>query len=340
MSRKITRDTTRYSPYILPEYSKVEKGTQEYKLKSFSFEEEVAIQENFDAEIDIEPETILPVGDIVTDDLYLPPSKLVKAKNGAVGDKISLFEGNVDSSGFVESPHFADANQAETNYPKKVISQNSNDFSESGAGVNQDGEPLSSVEKSKISELESIINIKNLELEQLKEDMAIQMQKAVEEAKIDTRKIVEEEITAIYSADKNDYLEKIDKFNQDSLAEIKKIEDIINGVDDQMADIVVGFVRSIIGEERKINDEFIIKLIQDNMKNLIELKDISFAVNPEDLDIVKSKFPDYIVSTDTEIDKGSVRVHTRVGDIELNSDKMIEDLKRQINEEFRSIKNS
>ncbi|MBQ3033171.1 MAG: hypothetical protein IJD28_02225, partial [Deferribacterales bacterium] len=65
-----------------------------------------------------------------------------------------------------------------------------------------------------------------------------------------------------------------------------------------------------------------------------------FSVNPSDVEVVKQALPNYVVSSDTSIDKGCVKVHSRIGEVSLDSDTMIADLERQINEEFGSSQNS
>ncbi len=333
MSNKIINDSNKeFKPYKLPVYSSSVLGTSEYELRSFSFEEDVSVQENFNYDTDKEPDAVFTVEDEVTDDMYLPPSRIAKAADGPIGEKIVLIDSNVaNKDSFVESEFFSDSNEDEPDFPKKVVTGNLKEESSQQA-VSSDED------KSKIEELERLIKSKEEEVEKVRLEFSEQMAKAVADAKEETRTIVEKEVSSQYEANKEDYMAQINTFNSESLDELKSISSSVSGVDDKVADIVVGFVSSIIGAERKINDEFAVNLIKLNLSRLVNLQDVSFSVNPDDLESVKEAFPDYVVSTDTSISKGAVKVNTRVGDVDLNTDKMIEDLKKQIDEECISDK--
>ena len=336
MSTKIINDSNKeFKPYKLPVYSSSVLGTAEYEMRSFSFDEDVSVQENFDYDTDKEPDAIFTVEDEVTDDMYLPPSRIAKAADGPIGEKLvltdsSTVKGAASSGAFVESEFFSDSDEEEPEFPKKVVS--------SQADEKAPPVPTSDEDKAKIEELEKLVKSKEEEVEKVRLELNEKMEKAVADAKDETRTIVEKEVSSQYEANKEDYMAQINTFNSESLDELKNISSSVSGVDDKVADIVVGFVSSIIGAERKINDEFAVNLIKLNLSRLVNLQDVSFSVNPDDLESVKAAFPDYVVSTDTSISKGAVKVNTRVGDVDLNTDKMIEDLKKQIDEECISDK--
>lgn len=337
MSSKIINDSKKeFKPYKLPVYLSSVKGTSEYELRSFSFEEDVAVQENFDYDTDKEPDAIFTIEDEITDDMYLPPSRIAKAADGPIGEKLVLVDpssdsNSVNSDSFVESEFFSDLNEDEPEFPNKVVTSSKNDDKTPQS-------PTSDEDKAKIEELKNLVKSKEEEVERVKLDLNEKMEKAVADAKEETRTIVEKEISSQYEASKEDYMTQITTFNSESLDELKRISASVSSVDEKVADIVVGFVSSIIGAERKINDEFAVNLIKLNLSRLVNLQDVSFSVNPDDLESVKAAFPDYVVSTDTSISKGAVKVNTRVGDVDLNTDKMIEDLKKQIDEECISDK--
>ncbi len=337
MSVKIINDSNKeFKPYKLPVYSSSVMGTSEYELRSFSFDEDVAVQENFDYDTDKEPDAIFTIEDEVTDDMYLPPSRIAKAADGPVGEKLILTDsstvtGASSSDSFVESEFFSDSDEEEPDFPNKVVTSSQADDKTQQA-------PTSDEDKAKIEELEKLVKSKEEEVEKVRLELNEKMEKAVADAKDETRTIVEKEVSSQYEANKEDYMAQINTFNSESLDELKNISASVVGVDEKVADIVVGFVSSIIGAERKINDEFAVNLIKLNLSRLVNLQDISFSVNPDDLESVKEAFPDYVVSTDTSISKGAVKVNTRVGDVDLNTDKMIEDLKKQIDEECISDK--
>ncbi len=334
MSTKIINDSNKeFKTYKLPVYSSSVLGTSEYELRSFSFDEDVAVQENFDYDIDKEPDAVFSIEDEVTDDMYLPPSRIAKAADGPVGEKLVLVDSSssvssANSDSFVESEFFSDSNEEEPVFPKKVVTSSQGD----------EKLPTSEEDRARIEELEKLVKSKEEEVDKVRLELNEKMEKAVASAKDETRTIVEKEVSSQYEANKEDYLAQINTFNSESLDELKSITASVSSVDDKVADIVVGFVSSIIGAERKINDQFAVNLIKLNLSRLVNLQEISFSVNPDDLESVKEAFPDYVVSTDTSISKGAVKVNTRVGDVDLNTDKMIEDLKKQIDEECISDK--
>ena len=124
---------------------------------------------------------------------------------------------------------------------------------------------------------------------------------------------------------------------------MKKIDELkaaIDAIDEQIPATVVGFVKTLIGEERKINDNFAANIIKQNLSRLHEFRDIRFKVNPEDLDVTKAALPDYEISSDISIPKGAVIVDSKSGEIALNVDTMIKDLEQEINAQLAAAQDS
>ena len=99
-------------------------------------------------------------------------------------------------------------------------------------------------------------------------------------------------------------------------------------------------MKTLIGEERKINDNFALNLIKQNLSRLHEFRDIKFKVNPEDLEVTSAGLKDYEVTGDISIPKGAVLVESKSGDITLSVDTMIKDLENEINAQLESAKSS
>ena len=111
-------------------------------------------------------------------------------------------------------------------------------------------------------------------------------------------------------------------------------------MDEQVPATVIGFVKTLIGEERKINDSFALNIIKQNLSRLHEFRDIKFKVNPEDVEITQAGLPDYEVSGDVSVPKGAVIVDSKSGEIALNVDTMINDLEKEINAQLTAAAGS
>lgn len=357
MSSKIIRGakTSRETPFVMRRFSDVERGEKDYIIRSFADDEEFSVQDAYSAANLEEPATITNKEDEITDRDYLPPSKLAKAENGIVGETVEMLKAFPGSDGFVESDMFCDVEEHQENYPTKVVRSKSGeeDAALSYGEAQALKEKIDALEK-RVKELEAekedaarvlaekdaALEAKNKEIE----DAASQLPAKLEEARAagseEGYKRGEAEFSKKYEADRNDYLAKLDAFNKEAAAKLDEVSSTIKAIDEQISDTVLGFVKSIVGAERKLNDKFVVNLIKNNLKRLNELKDVRFTVNPVDLDTVKKELPDYVVSSDTSVEKGCVRVHSRVGEVSLDAGIMIADLERQINEELGASENS
>lgn len=204
----------------------------------------------------------------------------------------------------------------------------------------QDMEALKLTVERALMERDKQLEAKEAELVNLQNSMPAEIEKAKEEGRKAGYEEAKVEFAKTYEAEKADYLSKLDNFIQEALKKLDDINNAINAVDEQIPETVIGFVKSIIGVERKINDKFALQLIKENLSKLSEYRDISFSVNPEDLEVVSKGLPDYKVNSDISVPKGAVLVHSKSGEITLNSDKMIEELEKEINAQLRVIEKS
>ena len=178
--------------------------------------------------------------------------------------------------------------------------------------------------------LKSEIAALKAKLEEESEALPAHLEKARQEAydkgKADAEKS--------YKGQQADYAAGLAKFYSAALSELNKLNEAINEIDTELPCIVLDYVKEIIGTERRLNDTLILNIVSTALSRLNELKDISFTVNPEDAFIMETQFRTYPVDSDPTLEKGAVRIKTRVGEIDLTTDSLLKDLKKQINEKF------
>lgn len=142
-----------------------------------------------------------------------------------------------------------------------------------------------------------------------------------------------------YNAQQSDYLDKMEASWKAAIAEVDKLNNAIDTIDEELPQIVVGYVRQLIGAERKINDELVVNVVQAALAQLKDVQQIVFTVNPEDAAVLSEKYPQYGVSIDPSIPKGSVKLKTKVGEIKLSVDSWMDSLEQQINEQITTAQN-
>ena len=406
-SRVIKEDRTD-GVFKMREFATVERGEKDYNLRSFADDEELSVQDMFSDTGEEEPETIEEYEDEVTEKDYWPPSRLAKAEDGVVGEKVDLPEGKL-GQGFVESPMFSDGfdegpksptiirhrdtERAEDDLPLEDIPvmQVSNDadgfsspeaphihatenpegaeefipnpymspliteseleelknelaeYKEKIDGYKAHAEEMEAlkltVEKA-LMERDKQLETAQTELRTLKETLPEQFEAAKEEGRQAGFEEAKVQFEKQYEADKEDYLNKLNEFYSDALKKIDDVKAAIDAIDEQIPATVVGYVKTLIGEERKINDNFASNIIRQNLSRLHEFRDIKFKVNPEDLEITKKAMPDYEVTSDISIPKGAVIVDSKSGEIALNVDTMIKDLEQEINAQLAAAQDS
>lgn len=403
MSSKVIKEDRSEGVFKMREFATVERGEKDYNLRSFADDEELSVQDMFSDTGEEEPETIEEYEDEVTDKDYWPPSRLAKAEDGIVGEKVDLPAGKL-GQGFVEAPMFSDGLDDEPKSPTVVRSRN-NDRVEDDLPIedipvmqtvsdnpaaqakqhessvisneefipNPEMSPLISESelealknelasykeqidgyKAHAEEMEALkltvekalmerdkqLDAANTELETLKTTLPEQLAASKEEGRQAGYEQAKTEFEKHYEAEKADYIAKLDVFYKDALAKLDKVKSSIDAVDEQVPATIIGFVKTLIGEERKINDSFALNIIKQNLSRLHEFRDIKFKVNPEDVEITQAGLPDYEVSGDVSVPKGAVIVDSKSGEIALNVDTMINDLEKEINAQLTAAAGS
>lgn len=403
MSSKVIKEDRSEGVFKMREFATVERGEKDYNLRSFADDEELSVQDMFSDTGEEEPETIEEYEDEVTDKDYWPPSRLAKAEDGIVGEKVDLPAGKL-GQGFVEAPMFSDGLDDEPKSPTVVRSRN-NDRVEDDLPIedipvmqtvsdnpaaqakqhessvisneefipNPEMSPLISESelealknelasykeqidgyKAHAEEMEALkltvekalmerdkqLDAANTELETLKTTLPEQLAASKEEGRQAGYEQAKTEFEKHYEAEKADYIAKLDVFYKDALAKLDEVKSSIDAVDEQVPATVIGFVKTLIGEERKINDSFALNIIKQNLSRLHEFRDIKFKVNPEDVEITQAGLPEYEVSGDVSVPKGAVIVDSKSGEIALNVDTMINDLEKEINAQLTAAAGS
>ena len=403
MSSKVIKEDRSEGVFKMREFATVERGEKDYNLRSFADDEELSVQDMFSDTGEEEPETIEEYEDEVTDKDYWPPSRLAKAEDGIVGEKVDLPAGKL-GQGFVEAPMFSDSVDDEPKSPTVIRSRNNErveddlpledipvmhtvsdnhapqaEHHESSIISNEEFIPNPEISpliseseleelknelasykeqidgyKAHAEEMEALkltvekalmerdkqLDTANTELETLKSTMPEQLAASKEEGRQEGYEQAKVEFEKHYEAEKADYMAKLDAFYKDALAKLEEVKSSINAIDDQIPATVIGFVKTLIGEERKINDSFALNIIKQNLSRLHEFRDIKFKVNPEDVETTQAGLPDYEVTGDVSVPKGAVIVDSKSGEIALNVDTMINDLEKEINAQLTAAAGS
>lgn len=415
MSSKVIKEDRSEGVFKMREFATVERGEKDYNLRSFADDEELSVQDMFSDTGEDEPETIEEYEDEVTDKDYWPPSRLAKAEDGIVGEKVDMPAGKI-GQGFVEAPMFSDSEVSEPKSPTVIRSRNNDRIEDDlpledipvmhvqsdtehyraeeleeehikdlqTEGIhhkahndefipNPEMSPLISESelddlknelqtykeqiegyKSHAEEMEGLkltvekalmerdkqLDAANTELETLKTTLPDQLTQSKEEGRQEGYEQARTEFEKHYEAEKADYMAKLEGFYKDALKKIDEVKAAIDAMDEQIPATVIGFVKTLIGEERKINDKFALNIIKQNLSRLHEFRDIKFKVNPEDVEVTKEGLPDYEVTGDVSIPKGAVIVDSKSGEIALNVDTMINDLETEINAQLTAADNS
>lgn len=403
MSSKVIKEDRSEGVFKMRDFATVERGERDYNLRSFADDEELSVQDMFSDTGEDEPDTIEEYEDEITEKDYWPPSRLAKAEDGIVGEKVDLPAGKL-GQGFVEAPMFSDGfdnepksqavvhsrntEREEDDLPaediplmQKVSDDNMPHIENSGSSIvlndefipNPEMSPLISESelaalkneltsykeqiesyKAHAEEMEALkltvekalmerdkqLDTANAELETLKNTMPEQLAAAKEEGRQEGFEQARVEFEKQYEAEKSDYMAKLDVFYQDALSKIEEVKSAVDAIDEQIPATVIGFVKTLIGQERKINDSFALNIIKQNLSRLHEFRDIKFKVNPEDVEITKAGLPDYEVIGDVSVAKGAVIVDSKSGEIALNVDTMINDLEKEINAQLTAAKSS
>lgn len=141
-----------------------------------------------------------------------------------------------------------------------------------------------------------------------------------------------------YEAEKNDYINGLNKTYKDVLASVDEYKKAVNQLDEALPDILVNMVTDIVGEERKINNDVVASIAKKSLSHLRELEKVVFLVHPDDVDSMKASFPDYETQADKNVIKGSLKVSTNIGEMNFSIERMLSEFVERIHEEFSPVK--
>lgn len=157
-------------------------------------------------------------------------------------------------------------------------------------------------------------------------------QKGFDEAKLQFEKA--------YMAEKQDYLGQLENRMKAAVNELTELRKSVESIDKDLPSIVLGFVKEIIGTERKLNDELVVSVIRNGLEKLKDMEDISFIVNPEDEHTVKTHVSGYALEVDPSIEVGGFTVKTRIGEVDFKIETLLENLEKSINEKLTTSEDS
>lgn len=143
-----------------------------------------------------------------------------------------------------------------------------------------------------------------------------------------------------YEAQKEDYLKVMKSGVEETVKQIQPLKKSIEELDEQLPDLVLGFVKEIVGFEALVNDKIVVSSVKNVIEKIRQYSDIAFIVNPEDLSIVKDMNTGYDVLSNSSVHKGDLKVKTNIGFIDFSLKTLFAQLKERLDEEFKSSKQS
>ncbi len=150
----------------------------------------------------------------------------------------------------------------------------------------------------------------------------------------------EQKARKAYEAQQADYLAKLQATYNDVVKQVNVYKDAVGQLDAQLPDIVSSMVSDIIGTERKINENIIVSVTKKSFEALKEMEKVVFMVNPDDVAVMNTVFPDYETLPDRNVVKGSLKVQTNVGELNFCIERMLAEFVERIHEEFSTPEGS
>lgn len=141
-----------------------------------------------------------------------------------------------------------------------------------------------------------------------------------------------------YQAQKEDYINTLKSGIEESIKQLKPIKDAIDDLDAQLPDMVLGFVREIVGFETVLNDRLIVSKVKSVLEIIRHYTDITFMVSPDDLQFVNELNTGYNVVSDKSLGKGDLKVKTNIGIMDFSFKTLLNELKDRLDEEFKGSK--
>ena len=150
----------------------------------------------------------------------------------------------------------------------------------------------------------------------------------------------EQKARKAYEAEQADYLAKLQATYNEVIKEAGVFKDAVGQLDAQLPDIVSSIVTDIVGTERKINNQLVVSIAKKSMEALKDMEKIVFLVNPDDVGVMSTVFPDYETLPDRNVVKGSLKVQTNVGELDFVIERMLAEFVDKIHEEFSTPEGS
>lgn len=141
-----------------------------------------------------------------------------------------------------------------------------------------------------------------------------------------------------YQAQQDDYLDILKSGIEETLNQIKPIKNAIDELDEQLPDMVLRFVREIVGFETVLNDKLIVSNIKNVIDKIRQYTEVSLMVSSEDLNLVKDLNTGYDVVCDNSLRKGDLKVKTNIGVMDFSLKTVLNELKERLDEEFKNSK--
>jgi flagellar assembly protein FliH len=150
----------------------------------------------------------------------------------------------------------------------------------------------------------------------------------------------EQKARKAYEAQQADYLAKLQATYNDVIKQVNVYKDAVSQLDAQLPDIVSSMVADIIGTERKINENIVVSVTKKSLEALKDMEKVVFMVNPDDVGVMNTVFPDYETLPDRNVVKGSLKVQTNVGELNFCIERMLAEFVERIHEEFSAPEGS
>lgn len=142
------------------------------------------------------------------------------------------------------------------------------------------------------------------------------------------------EATRQYEAEKADYMAVLQAMFDEAKGELSRLHEVMQQLDEQIPELIITFLKEIIGIERKVNDRIVLSVIRQNLERVMELENVVFLVHPFDLAAVREAFPEYGAAGENSIRQGGVKIRSKIGEIDLSIETLVANLETQIHEEL------
>ncbi|MGA1847103.1 FliH/SctL family protein [Deferribacter abyssi] len=145
-----------------------------------------------------------------------------------------------------------------------------------------------------------------------------------------------EEFKKEYEAKKEDYLRILRDGVSKAVSSLEEIKKMVSTLDEDLPQLVLGYVKELVGYERKINDKMILSVFKKHIDKIKNVVDAVIYVNPKDLDIIKAEFPDYNFQPNDEVVPGGFKIKTNIGEFDFTVETILKNFEKTLNEEIET----